>query len=200
VDGGGLFCCSAAVYHAAAKNQRGTPSKFVTHDTLTVALMRGRLDDVDADMLPVLLLLGPASANCDVFGRPHVHNSAGRLGVLVIDYHHTLRSRSPTTRPDPPVLGVTALGQDAEFLYFNVVLVGFCGQFRATVRLCRSLLTDTCFAHWSMYELTVMHILQSGAPRNYHVRSNATWSDVLYLPGWLLVGRRQVVISLRLSV
>jgi len=58
VASGGLFCRRAAVYHAAAKNHRGTGIKFVTHDSST----RRRLDAVDADMLPVLWLPGPASA------------------------------------------------------------------------------------------------------------------------------------------
>jgi len=64
------------------------------------------------DMLPVLWLPGPASADCDMFGRPHVHDSAGRLGVLAIDGQCTQRSRSPTTCPDSPVLNCagSALG------------------------------------------------------------------------------------------
>ena len=60
VASGGLFCRRAAVYHAAAKNHRGTRIKFVTHDSMTA--MRRRLDAVDADMLPVLCLPGPVSA------------------------------------------------------------------------------------------------------------------------------------------
>ena len=57
---GGLFCHHATVYHAVAKNHCGTRIKFVTHDSLTV--MRRRLDAVDKDMLSVLWLPGPASA------------------------------------------------------------------------------------------------------------------------------------------
>jgi len=48
------------VYHAAAKNHLGTRIKFVTHDSSTA--MRRQIDAVDADMLPVLWLPGPASA------------------------------------------------------------------------------------------------------------------------------------------
>jgi len=71
-----------------------------------------------------------------------------------------------------------------------VVLAGFCGQFCATVRLCRSLLTDACFAHWSVDELAVVNILQSATPRSYCLRSNATWSDILHLPGCSLVAAK----------
>ena len=48
----------------------------------------------------------------------YVHDSVGQLGVLL--GQHTRRSRSPTTCPQRPVLGVTALGPGAQFLYFDV--------------------------------------------------------------------------------
>ena len=65
---GGLFCRRAAVHHTAAKNHRGTRIKFVTHDSSTG--MQRQQDPVDADMLPVLWLPGPASAKKGTRRRP----------------------------------------------------------------------------------------------------------------------------------
>ena len=56
------------VYHAAVKHHRGTQIKFVTHDSSTG--MRRRLDAVDAEMLPVLWLPGPTSAETGTRRRP----------------------------------------------------------------------------------------------------------------------------------
>jgi len=82
VASGGLFCRRAAVYHAAAKNHRGTRIKFVTHDSSTA--VRRRLDavDADSDMLSVLWLPGPASAEKGTRRRPGsrmLHTNVGDL-------------------------------------------------------------------------------------------------------------------------
>jgi len=44
-------------------------------------------------------------------------------------------------------------------------------------------LDDSCFVRWSIEELAVLFLLQSGAPRSFRLRRAATWGDVLYLYG-----------------
>ena len=102
VSSGGLFCRRASVYHAAAKNQRGTRIKFITHDSMTA--MQRRLDAVDADMLPVLRLTGPASSKKGTRRQPRsgvLHTDVGDLVSRVERLQQTNSKHVPRRRQHP---------------------------------------------------------------------------------------------------
>jgi len=54
------------------------------------------------------------------------------------------------------VVGVTRLGPDGIFLYFDLALSSHCGFFRASVRLARSLMEHPQLTRWSVDGLVVL--------------------------------------------
>jgi len=79
--------------------------------------------------------------------------------------------------------GVTRLGSDRVFLYFELALSSHCGcrKFRASVRLARSLLEHLKVTRWSVDELVVLYTLQAGAPSCYGLHRTASWCDMMGL-------------------
>jgi len=63
---------------------------------------------------------------------------------------------SHETRPERRVVGVTRLGPDGIFMYFDLALSSHCGFFRASVHLARSLLEHPQLTRWSVDELVVL--------------------------------------------
>jgi len=62
------------------------------------------------------------------------------------------------SRPERRAAGVTRLGPDGVFLYFDLALSSYCGSFRASVRLARSLLEHLKLTRWSFNELVVLYV------------------------------------------
>ena len=77
----------------------------------------------------------------DLICRPVVHDGLVRFQASRHDrvqcVPHVL---SHDARPERRAVGVTRLGPDGVFLYFDLALLSHCGFFRASVRLARSLL------------------------------------------------------------
>ena len=76
-------------------------------------------------------------------------------------------------------VGVTRLGPDGLFLYFDLAFSSHCGFFRASVRLARSLLEHPQLTRWSVNELVVLFTLQAGAPACYGLRGTSSWYDMM---------------------
>jgi len=79
----------------------------------------------------------------DKIGRPSLQDGVGRLTRFSTrDDPVQLPSSTSVTiqlpRPDRRAAGVTRLGPDGCFLYFDVALSSSCGFFRATVHLART--------------------------------------------------------------
>jgi len=62
------------------------------------------------------------------------------------------------SRPERRAAGVTRLGPDGEFLYFELALSSHCGFFTASVHLARSLLEHLKHTRWSVDELVVPYV------------------------------------------
>jgi len=88
-----------------------------------------------------------------------------------------------SARPDRRAAGVTRLGPDDVFLYFDLALSRHCGFFRSSLRLARSLLEHPKLTRWSVDELVVLYTLQAGAPSCYGLRRTASWCDMMGLCG-----------------
>ena len=107
----------------------------------------------------------------DRIGRPVVHDGLERFHASrhgrVQCMPHVLPHEA---RPERRAVGVTRLGPDGLFLYFDLALSSHCGFFRASVRLARSLLEHPQLTRWSVDELVVLFTLQAGAPACYGLR------------------------------
>jgi len=90
-------------------------------------------------------------------------------------------------RPDRQAAGVTTLGPDGCFLYFDVALSSSCGFFRATVLLARTAMEQSGLKRWSVDELAVLYTLQAGVPARLGLRLTASWCNVMGLFGSTLV-------------
>jgi len=90
---------------------------------------------------------------------------------------------SHEARPERRAVGVTRLGPDVVFLYFDLALSSHCGFFRASVRLARSLLEHPQLTRWSVDELVVLFTLQAGAPACYGLRRTSSWCDMMDVCG-----------------
>jgi len=62
-------------------------------------------------------------------------------------------------RPERRTVGVTRLGPNGIFMCFDLVLSIYCGFFRASARLTRSLLEHPQLTRWSVDELVVLFTL-----------------------------------------
>ena len=93
--------------------------------------------------------------------RPVVHDGLARFLVS----RHDRVQRVPhvvshDARPERRAVGVTRLGPDGVFPYFDVALSSHrdCGFFRASVRLARSLLKHPKLTQWSVDQLVVPYV------------------------------------------
>jgi len=82
-------------------------------------------------------------------------------------------------RPDSQAVGVTRLGPDGCFLYFDVTLSSSCGFFRATVRFARTTMEESGLTRWSVDELAVLYTLYAGVPGHYGLRCITSWCDLI---------------------
>jgi len=119
----------------------------------------------DPDVLVTHLAIRRAG-DYDHIGRPVVHDGLERAQCM----SHVLPHEA---RPEHRAVGVTRLGPDGIFLYFDLALSSHCGFFRASVRLARSLLEHP---QLSVDELDVLFTLQAGAPACYGLRRTSSWS------------------------
>ena len=95
----------------------------------------------------------------DLIGRPVVHDGLARFLVSRHDrVQRVPHFLSHDARPERRAAGVTRLGPEGGFLYFDVVLSSHCGFFRASVRLARSLLEHPQLTRWSVDELVVLYV------------------------------------------
>jgi len=120
----------------------------------------------------------------DLIGRPVVHDGLARLQAPRHSHvERVSRVLLHGARPERRAAGVTRLGPDGVFLYFDLALSSHCGFFRASVRLARSLLELPKLTRWSVDELVVLYTLQAGAPSCYGLRRIASWCDMMGLCG-----------------
>jgi len=138
--------------------------------------------DEERDMLAaqqeVLFTYPTPTGDYDKIGRPSLQDGVGRLTRFSPrgDHAHLASSTSAAIqhpRPDHRASGVTRLGPDGCFLYFDVVLSSSCGFFRATVRLARAAMEQSGLARWSVDELAVLYTLQAGVPNRLGLRHTA---------------------------
>ena len=71
------------------------------------------------------------------------------------------------SRPERRAAGVTRLGPDGVFLYFDLALSSHCGFFRASVRLALSLLAHPKLKRWSVDELVVLYVQEDRQLTSY---------------------------------
>jgi len=99
------------------------------------------------------------ASDYDIISRPVVHDS---LVQLQAPHHGHVVCVSLVllhcSRPERQVAGVTRLGPDSVFLYFDFALSSHCGIFRESVRLARSLLEHPKLRQWSVDELVVPYV------------------------------------------
>jgi len=99
----------------------------------------------EPDVLVTLLAIECASD--DLIGLPVVHDGLVRLQAPRHGHVECVsRVLLHGSQPEPPATGVTRLGPDGVFLYFDLALSSHCGFFRASVFLQHSLLehSETC--------------------------------------------------------
>jgi len=94
----------------------------------------------EPDVLVTHLAIERAS-DYNLIGRPVVHNSLVRLQAPRHGHVECVsRVLLHGSQPEPRATGVTRLGPDGVFLYFDLALSSHCGFFRASVCLARSVL------------------------------------------------------------
>jgi len=95
----------------------------------------------------------------DLIGRPVVHDGLVRLQAPCHGHVQCVsRVLLHGSRPERRAAGLTRMGPDSVFLYFDLALSSHCGFFRASVRLARSLLEHPKFMCWSVYALVVFYV------------------------------------------
>ena len=94
---------------------------------------------------------------------------------------------SHEVRPERRGVGVTRLGPNCIFMYFNLALSSHCGPFRVSVRLGRLLLEHPQLTRWSVDELAVLFTLQTGTPAYYGLSRTSSWCNMMDV-----CGRKQV--------
>jgi len=111
----------------------------------------------DPDVLVTHLAI-PCAGDCDRISRPVVHDGLEREACSMLPVM-AQPSACPTfsheARPERCAVGVTRMGPDGIFMYFDLALSRHCGFFRASVRLARSLLEHPQLTRWSVDELVV---------------------------------------------
>jgi len=135
----------------------------------------------DLDVLVTHLAIQRAG-DCDLICQSVVHDclvrfqaSESRHDCVQCEPHVLLHD----ARPERRAVGVTRLGPDFVFLYFDLALLSHCGFFRVSVRLARSLLEHPQLTRWSVDEL----VLQAGAPACYGLRRTSSWCDMMDVCG-----------------
>jgi len=138
--------CSSAMH-------RQEPSTVSPLCTRAVAVL-------EPDVLVTYLAIERAG-DYDLIGRPVVYDSlvqlqAPRHGHVECVSHVLLHG----SRPECQAAGVTRVGPNNVFLYFDLALSSHsdCGFFRASVRLARSLLEHPKLTRWSVNELVVLYV------------------------------------------
>jgi len=146
------------------------------------SLFRGRsLQRVDARS--EVLFTSSWTGDYDKIGRP-LQDGVGRL-IRFSPRDDTVQLSSSTSvaiqlpRPDRQAPGVTRLGPDGCFLYFDVALSSNCGFFRDTVRFGRTAMEQSGLTRWSVDELTVLYTLHAGVPGHYGLPCIASWCDLI---------------------
>jgi len=117
----------------------------------------------------------PRTGDYDRIGRPVVHDGLERFHASrhgrVQCMPHVL---SHEAWPERRAVGVTRLGPDGIFMYFDLALPSHCGFFRASMRLARSLPEYPQLTRWSVDELVVLQCLQSGSTQGYDNHGKCT--------------------------
>jgi len=103
----------------------------------------------------------------DKIGRPSLQDGVRRLtrfspreDPVQLSSSENVRGH-PGTTTGPPNCGVTRLGPDGCFLYFDVVLSISSGVFRATVRLARTTMEPSGLTRWNVAEIAVLITLRA---------------------------------------
>jgi len=104
--------------------------------------------------------------NYDKIGRPSLQDGVGRLTRFSPRDDPVQLPSSTSVAIQLPLLdrraaGVTRLGPDGYFLYFDVVLSISGGVFRATVRLARTAMEQCGLTRWNVAELAVHGTLRA---------------------------------------
>jgi len=99
-------------------------------------------------------------------GRPSLKDGVGRLTRFSPRDDPVQLSSSTSVaiqlpRPDRRAVGVTRLGPDGCFLYFDVALSISGGFFRPTVRLARTAMEQSGLTRWNVAELAVLYTLRA---------------------------------------
>ena len=102
----------------------------------------------------------------DKIGRPSLQDGVGRLTCFSPRDDRVPLSSSTSVaiqlpRPDHRAAGVTRLGPDGCFLYFDVVLSISGGVFRGTVRLARTTMEQSGLTRLKVVELAVHYTLRA---------------------------------------
>ena len=131
-----------------------------------------------AAQLEVLFTYPTPTGDYNKIRRPSLQDGVRRLTRFSPrDDHVQLPSSTSVAiqhpRQDRRASGVTRLGPDGCFLYFDVVLSSSCGFFRATVRLARAAMEQSGLTRWSVDELAVLYTLQAGVPNRLGLRHTA---------------------------
>jgi len=126
----------------------------------------------------------PRAGDYDHIGRPVVHDGLERLHASRHGQAQCMpHVLSHEARPERRAVGVTRLGPNDIFMYFDLALSIHCGFFRTSVRLARSLLENPQLTRWSVDELVVLFTLQAGAPACYGLRRTSSWCDIMDVCG-----------------
>jgi len=127
----------------------------------------------------ILFTYPTRTGDYDKIGRPLLQDGVGRH-IRFSPRDDTVQLPSSTSvtiqlpRPDHQAAGVTRLGPDGCFLYFDVALSSSSGFFRATVRLARTAMEQSGLTRWSVDELAVLYTLHAGVPGHYGLRCIAS--------------------------
>jgi len=138
--------------------------------------------------LEVFFTYPTRTGDYDKIGRPLLKDGVGRL-IRFSPLGNQVQSPSSVPeatqrpRPDRRAAGVTRLGPDGAFLYFDVAVPSCCGFFRATVRLARTAMEQRGLSRWSIDEFAVLCTLQAGVPARYGLRLTASWCNMMGLFG-----------------
>jgi len=123
----------------------------------------------------VLFTYPTRTGDYDKIGRPLLQDGVGRL-IRFSPRDDTVQLPSSTSvaiqlpRPDHQAAGVTRLGPDGYFLYFDVALSSRSGFFRSTVHFTRTAMEQSGLTRWSVDELAVLYTLHAGVPGHYGLR------------------------------
>jgi len=133
----------------------------------------------EADVLLTRLAIERAG-DYDLIDCPVVHDGLARLQAPRHDHvERVSRVLLLGARPDRRADGVSSLGPDCVFLYFDLAMSSHCSFSRSSVRLARSRFEHPKLTRWSVDELVVLYTLQAGAPSRYGLRRTASWCDMM---------------------